>query len=93
MAYIKYKLCKCLHMYICVDRISPFLLHLLFEDVHRRLVCFELLVLEEDPPPQLQRRRQVRVVTEVAFEEEACHKTLPKHRLMNKYPNTIDGHQ
>lgn len=26
------------------------LLHLLLEYVHRSLVCFELLVLEEDPP-------------------------------------------
>lgn len=49
------------------------LLYLLFEDVHRGLVCFQLLVLEEDPPLQLQRRWQVRVVAEVAFKEEARH--------------------
>lgn len=41
----------------------------------------ELLVLQQDLPPQLQRRRQVRVVAEVALEEEARHQTLPKHRL------------
>lgn len=70
---------------MCVVRMFFFLLHLLFEDVHRCLVRFELLVLEEDPPSQLQRRRQVRVVTEVAFEEEARHETLPTNRLMNKY--------
>lgn len=55
--------------------------NLLLEDVHRRLVGLELLVLQEDLPPQLQRRRQVRVVAEVALEEEARHQTLPNHRL------------
>lgn len=55
--------------------------HLLFEYVHRRLVRLELLVLEEDPPSQLQRRRQVRVVAEVAFKEEARHEAFPEHRL------------
>lgn len=80
-------------MHICVDRMSFFLLYLLFEDVHRRLVRFELLVLEENPAPQLQRRRQVRVVTEVTFEKEARHETFAKHRLMNKYSNMTDGHQ
>lgn len=66
------------------------LLDLLFEDVHRCLVRFELLVLEEDLPPQLQRRRQVRVVAEVAFKEEACHETFPNHSLMDKYSNMTD---
>lgn len=47
------------------------LLHLLLEYVHRSLVCFELLVLEEDPPLQLQWGRQVRVIAEVTVEEEA----------------------
>lgn len=75
-----------MHLY----RKSLFLPDLLFEDVHRCLVCFELLVLEEDPPPQLQRRRQVRVVTEVAFKEEARHETFPKHCLMDKYLNRAD---
>lgn len=60
-------------------------LNLLFEDVHWCLVSFELLVLEEDPPSQLQRRRQVRVITEVAFKEEARHETFPNHCLVNKY--------
>ena len=55
---------------------------LLFEDVHRGLVGLQLLVLQEDPPPQLQRRRQVRVVAEVALEQEACHQTFPEHRLV-----------
>lgn len=55
--------------------------NLLLEDVHRRLVGLELLVLQEDLPPQLQWRRQVRVVAEVALEEEARHQTIPKHRL------------
>jgi len=58
---------------------------LLFEDVHRRLVRFELLVLEEDLPPQLQRRRQVRVIAEVALQKEARHEAFPEHRLMNRY--------
>lgn len=76
---------------MCLDRMSFFLsLHLLFEDVHRRLVCFELLVLEEDPAPQLQRRRQVRVVAEVAFEEEARHEAVPNHRLMDEDLNVTD---
>lgn len=57
------------------------LLHLLLEYVHWSLVCFELLVLEEDPPLQLQWGRQVRVIAEVAVEEEACHQTFPKHSL------------
>lgn len=56
--------------------------NLLFEYVHRCLMCFELLVLQEDPPAQLQRRRQVRVVAEVAFKEEARHETFPEHRLI-----------
>lgn len=58
--------------------------NLLLQDVHRRLVGLELLVLQEDLSPQLQRRRQMRVVAEVALEEEARHQTLPKHRLMGK---------
>lgn len=72
----KHKLCTLL-MCSCVWSRS----NLLLEDVHRRLVGLELLVLQEDLPPQLQRRRQVRVVAEVALEEEARHQTLPKHRL------------
>lgn len=60
------------------------LLHLLLEYVHRSLVCFQLLILEENPPLQLQRRRQVRVIAEVAFKEEACHQTFPKHRLRQR---------
>lgn len=76
----------CMHLY----RKSLFLPDLLFEDVHRCLVCFELLVLEENPPPQLQRRRQVRVVAEVTFKEEARHKTFPEHRLMDKCLNRTD---
>lgn len=69
---------------MCVDRVFFSLLNLLLEDVHRRLVCFELLVLEEDSSPELQRRRKVRVITEVAFKKEAGHKAFPKHRLRNK---------
>ena len=57
------------------------LLDLLFEYVHRRLVCFELLVLQEDSSPQLQRRRQVRVIVEITLKEEASHKAFPNHRL------------
>lgn len=60
------------------------LLHLLLEYVHRSLVCFELLVLEEDPPLQLQWGRQVRVIAEVTVEEEACHQTFPKHSLRKR---------
>lgn len=55
--------------------------NLLLKDVHRRLVGLQLLVLQEDLPLQLQRRRQVGVIAEVALEEEARHKTLPKHHL------------
>ena len=60
------------------------LLHLLLEYVHWSLVCFELLVFEEDPPLQLQWRRQVRIIAEVAFKEEACHQTFPKHSLKKR---------
>ena len=58
--------------------------NLLLEYVHRCLVRFKLLVLEEDLPTKLQRRWQVRVIAEVAFKEEARHKLFPKHRLRNK---------
>lgn len=67
-----------------MDRMDFTLLDLLFEYVHWCLVGFELLILEEDSPLQLQRRRQVRVITEVTFKEEACHKAIPKHRLVDK---------
>lgn len=35
---------------------DAFLLHLLLEYVHRRLMGFEFLVLEQYPPSKLQRR-------------------------------------
>ena len=57
----------------CVD--------LLFEDVYRCLVGFELLVLEEYLPPQLEGGGQEGVVTEVALKQETHHQTLTKHRL------------
>ena len=57
----------------CVD--------LLFEDVYRRLVGFELLVLEEYLPPQLEGGGQEGVITEVALKQETHHQTLTKHRL------------
>lgn len=58
--------------------------NLLLEDVHGRLVGLQLLVLQQDLPSQLQWRRQVGVVAEVALEEEARHQTLPKHRLKGR---------
>lgn len=64
----------------CVWRWS----NLLLEDVHWCLVGLQLLVLQEDLPSQLQRRRQVGVVAEVALKEEARHQTLPKHRLKGR---------
>lgn len=77
-----------LYVYILnVDRKCLF--NLLFEDVHRSLMGFKLLVLKEDPPPQLQRRRQVRVVAEVTFKEEPRHKAFPKHGLMKKYIHDV----
>lgn len=65
------------------------LCNLLFEYVHRGLVGFELLVLEEDPPSQLQWRRQMRVIAEVAFKEEARHKAFPEHSLV-RHSNVTD---
>lgn len=76
---------------VCVHRMDVSLLDLLFEYVDWGLVGFQLLILEEDSPLQLQRRRQVRVITEVTFKEEACHKAIPKHRLVGKIWNMINS--
>lgn len=69
----------------CVWSTSFYLDNLLFKYVHWCLVGLELLVFEEDLPSQLQRRRQVRVITEVTLKEEARHEPLPKHRLRDRH--------
>ena len=68
---------------VCVD--------LLFEDVYRCLVGFELLVLEEYLPPQLERGGQEGVVTEVTLKQETHHQTLAKHHLGER--GTLTGHE
>lgn len=67
--------------------------NLLFDDVHRCLMGFQLLVFEEDLPTQLQWRWQVRVIAEVTLKKETSHKTFPTHSLMEKIFKYDGWHQ